>query len=165
MSKPTAADTTDRQIAVRAAALYYADGAPPERCEHLLMLCEWIDAQRDEVGIQQALRSASDSYARLDLSLARGIASTARNLREGRSMARRRRALADADRIAAQHEPMVARICELSRAACEIPAILDAGFWRPDDDFYVDVVRQARPDLDAQVVKAISMICADRMTA
>ena len=159
------ADTTDRQIAVRAAALYYADGAPPERCEHLLMHCKWIDAQRDEPAIEQALRTARDSYGRLDRAMARAVAAAARSMREERAKARRRRALADAERISARHEVVVARICELSRAAGEVPAILDGGTWRPDDDFYVGVVRQARPDLGAQVAKAISMICADRMTA
>ncbi|NCA72652.1 MAG: hypothetical protein EOM91_21870 [Sphingobacteriia bacterium] len=161
----TTADTTDRQIAVRAANIYYPDGAPPERCEHLLMQCEWIDAQRDEPLIEQALRTACDSYGRLDVRLARSIAAAARDMRDERARARRARALSEAGRIAKPHQQMIDRICELSRAAGEIPAILDGDAWRPDDDFYVEVIRHAQPDMSEPLARAISMVCAHRMSA
>lgn len=163
MSKPTTADTTDRQIAVRAAGIYYPDGAPPERCEHLLMHCEWIDAQRDEPVIEQALRAGRESYGRLDARLARSIADAARKMREARSQARRSRSLAQARRAAEPHLKMVERICELSRAAGEIPAILEGDTWMANDDFYVEVILQAQPDMTKPLAEAISMVCVDRV--
>lgn len=159
------ADTTDRQIAVRAAGIYYPDGAPPERCEHLLMHCEWIEAQHDEPLIQQALRTARDSYGRLDVGLARSIAAMARKLREERARARRTHALSEAGHIAKPYQEMIDRICELSRAAGEIPAILEGDAWRPDDEFYLTVIRQAQPGMSEPVARAISMVCAHRMSA
>lgn len=79
------ADTTDRQIAVRAAAAYYPEGAPPALCERLVLHCEHLAPLRDgDPAAGQAMRQAREVFDRLTWKLALSIAAHVREMREAR---------------------------------------------------------------------------------
>ena len=61
--QPITHTTTNTQIAVCAAALYYRDGAPPALCERLITTCLHIDSlpDDDEALTQQALIQAHET--------------------------------------------------------------------------------------------------------
>lgn len=161
--QPITHTTTNTQIAVCAAALYYRDGAPPALCERLITTCLHIDSlpDDDEALTQQALIQAHETWDRLDVYLARVIASRTRKLQCEREAARDSRAGDDALHAAGlrvisvvgtvalvgrdNHLPQRIQMQDIEAAASQP----ETGDGRPQ--VYRALLRQARAMQSAQV--------------
>ncbi|HEX5444058.1 MAG TPA: hypothetical protein VFW87_09530 [Pirellulales bacterium] len=148
------AATTDRQIAVRAAAIYYADGAPPVLCERLVAVAKHLDSMPEGNWPEsvQARRQAKESFDRLDGDMARRIVDAAKSMDAERARARRQRELSLAGKMAAPYQPLVDAIVAV--AANERPN---------NDEHFVGVVAAAYPYLPREVAAAISRACVCRL--
>lgn len=156
MSTQISADTTDRQIAVRAAKAYFLDGAPPRLCERLVAVAQHI--HRLPAGgwpeTRQAWWQARETFERLDVDAVQRIVADVRRMESAREKSRRQRELATAGRLAAPYQPIVDAIVRSAAAAGERPN---------NDEYFGEVVAVAYPELPRDIVAAISKVCVHRL--
>jgi hypothetical protein len=154
--KSITANTTDLQIAVRAASSYYPNGAAPELCQSLVNVCRHLYRLPEGSWPEttQGWRQARESFDRLDTHLVGHIVSQVEGMESLRATAQRKRALSLAGRVAKPHQRMVDSIVGLSRESREYP---------DHDDFYFDVILQALPSIPESTAHAISMVCVHRV--
>lgn len=144
--------TTDVQMAVRVARHYYADGAPPDLCVRLVSVCEYLHRlpQGGWPETQQGWRQARETWDRLTETLVAVIVRDLKHLRGLRADAQRTATLARASEIAKPHAKLVERIVSESKRLRE---------HADHDEFFVDVITSARPDLTREQAVAISTVC------